>query len=220
MTIISKHLKFGSASKLDGTETPMLLNHFRAITRIGVSSNDGFKVTPVIMADSQFEPLHVELASMSALINAVSHDEHMSQTFNATSGPLKNKEWVHSQHNYVLPFTYTFHPCRCQCLLVQNSPFQWQCIRDTEYTTSEIILNRPFDFNSHMVNWNLVSSMFLSVICRWHLVTTCHTYLGQRGHVAWHLIRIAMHSLNCPCLNWWLIRSIDWHDAARATKMH
>ena len=49
---ISKHIKFGSAGKLDSMENSMILKHFKLV--MGVYAIRGFKVT-IIMADNQFE---------------------------------------------------------------------------------------------------------------------------------------------------------------------
>jgi hypothetical protein len=73
---ISRHIKFGSAGKLDSMENSMILKHFKLV--IGVYAIRGFKVT-VIMADNQFESLRGELANMGAIINVVSRDEHVPE---------------------------------------------------------------------------------------------------------------------------------------------
>jgi hypothetical protein len=51
---ISKHIKFGSAGKLDSMANTTILKHFRLV--IGTYAARGFKVS-IIMADNQFESM-------------------------------------------------------------------------------------------------------------------------------------------------------------------
>ena len=51
---ISKHIKFGSAGKLDSMKNSHILKHFKAI--IGAYVTRGFQVT-IILADNQFESM-------------------------------------------------------------------------------------------------------------------------------------------------------------------
>ena len=96
---ISKHIKFGSAGKLDTMDDKMILRHFKGI--LGLYAMRGFKVT-IIMADNQFESMRGDIADMGALLNIVSTDEHVPEIerYNRTI-----KEHVRGIYN-TLPFKY------------------------------------------------------------------------------------------------------------------
>ena len=51
---ISKHIKFGTAGKLDNMNNNHLIKHFKAV--IGAHITRGFRVT-IILADKQFESI-------------------------------------------------------------------------------------------------------------------------------------------------------------------
>ena len=99
LVTMSRHVKFGSAGKLDNMENATILKHFKVV--FGVYASRGFKVT-IIMADNQFESMRGELADMGAIINIVSHAEHVPEIeqYNRTI-----KERVRSRYN-VLPFKH------------------------------------------------------------------------------------------------------------------
>eukprot|EP00804_Cyclotella_cryptica_P027563 CCRYP_007501-RA/>CCRYP_007501-RA protein AED:0.35 eAED:-0.96 QI:0/-1/0/1/-1/1/1/0/333 len=71
---ISRHIKFGSAGKLDNMSNPTILSHFKVV--MGVYASRGFRVA-VILADNQFESMRGELVDLGAVINVVSRDEHV-----------------------------------------------------------------------------------------------------------------------------------------------
>jgi hypothetical protein len=48
---MSRHIKFGSAGKLDTLENTTIISHFRVV--MGVYASRGFRVT-IILADNQF----------------------------------------------------------------------------------------------------------------------------------------------------------------------
>ncbi|KAL7487947.1 hypothetical protein ACHAW6_013525 [Cyclotella cf. meneghiniana] len=80
---ISRHIRFGSAGKLDNMKNSTILKHFKTI--IAVYSVCGFNVT-IVMVDNQFESMRGDLADLGALINVVSHDKHVPdiKQFNQT----------------------------------------------------------------------------------------------------------------------------------------
>eukprot|EP00804_Cyclotella_cryptica_P022012 CCRYP_000938-RA/>CCRYP_000938-RA protein AED:0.35 eAED:-0.94 QI:0/0/0/0.5/1/1/2/0/366 len=96
---ISRHIKFGSAGKLDNMSNPTVISHFKAV--IGVYASRGFRVS-VILANNQFESMRGALADLGAVINVVSRDEHVPEIerYNRTI-----KERVRSAYN-MLPFTF------------------------------------------------------------------------------------------------------------------
>eukprot|EP00804_Cyclotella_cryptica_P027713 CCRYP_010317-RA/>CCRYP_010317-RA protein AED:0.22 eAED:0.22 QI:0/-1/0/1/-1/1/1/0/146 len=96
---ISRHIKFGSAGKLDNMSNSTIINHFKVV--LGVYASRGFCVT-VILADNQFESTRGCLADLGAVINVVSHDEHVPkiERYNRTI-----KERVRSAYN-MLPFKF------------------------------------------------------------------------------------------------------------------
>ena len=63
---ISRHIKFGSAGKLDNMKNSHIIKHFKAI--IGAYVTRGFRVT-IILADNQFESMHGDLAYLHAQLN-------------------------------------------------------------------------------------------------------------------------------------------------------
>ena len=73
---ISRHLKFGSAGKLDNMENITILKHFKVV--VEVYAIRGFEVS-IILADNQFESMRGAIADMGVLINIVSRDEHVPE---------------------------------------------------------------------------------------------------------------------------------------------
>ena len=71
---ISRHIKFGSAGKLDSMDNITIIKHFKLV--FVAYASRGFTVT-IILADNQFESMRGELADMGAIINIVSRDEHV-----------------------------------------------------------------------------------------------------------------------------------------------
>ena len=94
---ISKHIKFGSAGKLDTMKNSHLIKHFQAI--IGAYVTRGFQVT-IILADNQFESMRGDIANLYAQLNITAQDKHVPkiERFNCTI-----KERVRGNYN-VLPF--------------------------------------------------------------------------------------------------------------------
>ena len=73
---ISKHLKFGSAGKIDNMNNKTLLKHFKFV--LGGYAVRRFKVT-VSMVNNQFKLLRCDLADPRVLINVVLCDEHVPE---------------------------------------------------------------------------------------------------------------------------------------------
>ena len=142
---ISKHLKFGSAGKLDSMEHSMILKHFRLV--MGVYAIQGFKVT-IIMADNQFESMRGEFANTGAIINMVSRDEHIPKI---GRNNRTIKEHVQAGYN-ILPFNHM--PPILIIELVYSQVFWCNMftlkggISPTQ-SPSEIILNQKLDLNTH-----------------------------------------------------------------------
>ena len=65
MTIL-KHIKFGTAGKLDNMNNSHIIKHFKAV--IGAYVTRGFRVT-VILADNQFESMRGDLANLHAILH-------------------------------------------------------------------------------------------------------------------------------------------------------
>ena len=96
---ISKHMKFGSAGKLDTLENATIISHFRVV--MGVYASRGFCVT-IILANNQFESMRGDLADLGTIINVISYDENVPEIerYNRTI-----KECVRSAYN-VLRFIH------------------------------------------------------------------------------------------------------------------
>jgi hypothetical protein len=142
---ISRHIKFGSAGKLDSMESKQLVKHFKVI--INLYKQRGFRVH-IILADNQFEPIRGDLADMGAILNCVSADEHVPEIerFNRTI-----KDRVRAIYN-TLPFDYI--PPIFTVEMVYASVF-WRNmfvlpggVSDTQ-SPAELILNRLVDYNKH-----------------------------------------------------------------------
>ena len=142
---ISKHIKFGSAGKLDSMRNSHILKHFKAI--IGAYVTRGFHVT-IILADDQFESMRGDLADLHAQLNVTARDEHVPEIerYQRTI-----KERVRGQYN-VLPYQHL--PPLFIIEMVYHSVF-WRnmfALRGGVSQTqspSEIVLNRKVNFNAH-----------------------------------------------------------------------
>jgi len=86
---ISKHIKFGSAGKLDILENKTIISHFNVF--IGVNVIRGFWGT-IILANNQFESMRGNLADIGAIVNIVSLDEHRPKIewYNCTTKEVKS----------------------------------------------------------------------------------------------------------------------------------
>ena len=73
---ISRHIKFGSAGKLDSMKNSHIIKHFKAI--VGAYVTRGFRVT-IILADNQFESMCGDLADLHAQLNITARDEHVPE---------------------------------------------------------------------------------------------------------------------------------------------
>lgn len=73
---ISRHIKFGTAGKLDKQNNKTILSHFKAVTV--VYATRGFKVT-IVLGDGHFESMRGELADMGALLNVISEGERVPE---------------------------------------------------------------------------------------------------------------------------------------------
>ena len=66
---ISKHIKFGTAGKLDNMNNSHIIKHFKAV--IGAYVTRGFCVT-IILANNQFESMQGDLANLHAMLHITS----------------------------------------------------------------------------------------------------------------------------------------------------
>ena len=66
---ISRHIKFGSAGKLDNMKTGHILKHFKA--PIGAYVTRGFKVT-IMLVDNQFEPMRGDFTDLHVQLHITS----------------------------------------------------------------------------------------------------------------------------------------------------
>ncbi len=142
---ISRHIKFGSAGKLDNMSVTTIISHFKV--EIGVYASRGFRVT-IILADNQFEPMRGELADLGAIINVVSRDEHVPEIerFNRTI-----KERVRAAYN-VLPFKFVPPVFIVELVYAQvfwRNMFAIKGGISHTQSPSKLILNCKLDFNAH-----------------------------------------------------------------------
>ena len=142
---ITRHLKFGSAGKLDNMEHITILKHFKVI--VGVYKIHGFKVS-IILADNQFESMRGSIADMGVLINVVSRVEHVPEIerYNHTI-----KERVQAQYN-VLSFEHYQPMCIIEMVYLQvfwRNMFALKGGISSTQSPSEIILNHRLNFNAH-----------------------------------------------------------------------
>ena len=142
---ISKHIKFGSAGKLNSMKNSHIIKHFRAV--IAAYARRGFRVH-IIITDNQFESMRGDIADLHAILHVTARDEHVHEIerYNRTI-----KERVRAQYN-VLPFQHV--PPIMVVEMVYSSVF-WRNmfalkggVSDT-MSPSEIVLNRKLDFNAH-----------------------------------------------------------------------
>ena len=96
---ISKHIKFGTAGKLDNMNNSHIIKYFKAL--IGTYVTRGFRVT-IILADNQFKSMRGDLANLRAVLHTTSRDEHVPKVerYNRTI-----KERVRGNHT-MLPFQH------------------------------------------------------------------------------------------------------------------
>ncbi len=100
------------------------------------------------MADNQFESMRGDIADMRALLNIVSADEHVPEIeqYNRTiKGPLRGiyntLPFKYLSPFFVIEMVYA-------CIFWYNMFALRGGISDTQ-SPSEIVLNRPVDFNAH-----------------------------------------------------------------------
>ena len=72
----SRHIKFGSAGKLDNMKNSHIIKHFKAI--IGTYVSRGFRVT-IILADNQFESMRWDIADLGVLLSITARDKHVPE---------------------------------------------------------------------------------------------------------------------------------------------
>ena len=142
---ISRHIKFGSAGKLDDLKNSTIIKHLRVI--FGVYTVRGFRVT-IILADNQFESMRGDIASLGAIVNVVSCNEHVPEVerYNRTI-----KDRVRSQYN-MLPFKVIPPIIIFELVYAQvfwRNMFALKGGVSTTQSPAEIILNRKLDFNTH-----------------------------------------------------------------------
>ena len=142
---ISKHIKFGSAGKLDSMKNTHIITHFKAI--IGAYVTRGFKVT-LMLADNQFESMRGEIATLGVHLNVTARDEHVPEVerFNRTI-----KERVRGNYN-VLPFQHlppVFVIEMVYAAVFWRNMFALKGGISKTQSPSEIVLNRKLDYNAH-----------------------------------------------------------------------
>ncbi|KAL7480429.1 hypothetical protein ACHAW6_006122, partial [Cyclotella cf. meneghiniana] len=142
---ISRHIKFGSAGKLDNMSNTTIISHFKVV--LGVYASRGFRVS-IILADNQFESMRGGLADLGAIINVVSRDEHVPEIecYNRTI-----KDRVRSTYN-MLPFTFVPPVFIVELVYTQvfwRNMFAIKGGISRTQSPSELILNRKLDFNAH-----------------------------------------------------------------------
>ncbi|KAL7493808.1 hypothetical protein ACHAWT_003568, partial [Skeletonema menzelii] len=145
LTTISRHIKFGSAGKLDSMENKSILPHFKAI--ISAYAIRGFRVT-IVLADGQFESMRTEIADLHVRLHIVARDEHVPEIerYNRTI-----KERVRASYNS-MPFEHV--PPIMIIEMVYSSVF-WRNMFalltgiSTTQSPGEIVLNRKLDYNLH-----------------------------------------------------------------------
>ena len=98
MTIL-KHIKFGTAGKLNNMNNSNIVKHFEAV--IGAYVTQGFCVT-IFLADNQFESMQGDLTNLHAILHITSRYEHVPEVkrYNRTV-----KERVRGNHA-MLPFKH------------------------------------------------------------------------------------------------------------------
>ena len=142
---ISRHIKFGSAGRLDNMKNSHIIKHFKAI--IGTYVTRGFRVT-IILADNQFESMRGDLADLHATLHITSRDEHVPEVerYNRTI-----KERVRGNHT-MLPYQHL--PPIFVIEMVYNAVF-WRNmfalkggVSKTQ-SPSELVLGRKVDYNAH-----------------------------------------------------------------------
>ena len=142
---ISRHIKFGTAGRLDTMKNDHILKHFKLI--IGTYAIRGFRVT-LMLGDNQFESMRSDIADLHAQLHIVARDDHVHEVerFQRTI-----QERVRAIYN-TLPFTHC--PPALIAEMVYSSVF-WRNmfplkngISDT-LSPSELILNRSLDAHVH-----------------------------------------------------------------------
>jgi hypothetical protein len=142
---ISRHIKFGSAGKLDNMKNSHIIKHFKHV--IGAYVARGFRVT-IILADNQFESLRGDIANLGATLNITARDEHVPEIerFNRTI-----KERVRANYS-LLPFKHL--PPILIIEMIYNAVF-WRNMFtlkggiSTTQSPSEIVLGRQLNFHHH-----------------------------------------------------------------------
>ena len=142
---ISRHIKFGSAGRLDTMKNSHIIKHFKAL--IGTYVTRGFRVT-IILADNQFESMRGDLADLHATLHITSRDEHVPEVerYNRTI-----KERVRGNYT-MLPYQHL--PPIFVIEMVYNAVF-WRNmfalkggVSKTQ-SPSELVLGRKVDYNAH-----------------------------------------------------------------------
>jgi hypothetical protein len=141
----SRHIKFGSAGKLDTLENKTIISHFKVV--VNVYRSRGFRMT-IILADNQFKSMRGDLADLGAIINVVSHDKHVPEVerYNRTI-----KEPIKLTYN-MLPFTQVppvFIVELVYTHLFWRNMFALRGGISRTQSSSELILNCKLDFNAH-----------------------------------------------------------------------
>ena len=72
----SRHIKFGSAGKLDNMKNGHILKHCKVLISTYVDRD--FKVT-VMLTDNQFEPMRGDLANLHTQLRITSRDKHLPE---------------------------------------------------------------------------------------------------------------------------------------------
>ena len=99
MMTISRHIKFGSAGKLDNIKNGHKLKHFKTLTGMYVIRNC---TVTIMLADNQSEPIRDNLTDLHAKSHITSRDKHIPEIerYNSTIN-----EQCYSNYN-IIPFEY------------------------------------------------------------------------------------------------------------------
>ena len=142
---ISRHIKFGSAGKLDNMKNSHIIKHFKTI--IGTYVARGFRVT-IILADNQFESMRGDIANLGATLSITARDEHVPEVerFNRTikdrvRGNYTMVPYKHIPPIFVIEMVYT-------AVFWRNMFTIKGGISNTQ-SPAEIVLGRKLDFNAH-----------------------------------------------------------------------
>ena len=142
---ISKHIKFGSAGKLDSMNNSHIIKHFKAV--IGAYVKRGFCVT-IILANNQFESMQGDLANLHAILHITLCDGHVPEV-KRCNRTIKERH----RDNYIMLF-FKHLPPVVIIEMVYNAVF-WHNMFVLDggvsktWCLSEIAINRIINHKAH-----------------------------------------------------------------------